>query len=243
MDITAFVNDVIIGTAEFFRDMLNTAVTVWATPLDLLPLLADGAATPPGIVPPVTYFVVSVIALVLAALATGSLLTPSTRSFWLLAYLKETVRTLAWKRLFLFAVPFLALFTILAWSISLIAGWIGTPVEYAAALALCCYFGGTSYLWTSVLLVLALPQWANDPDRRFRPYWLWGTVLGLLAIAGFWRSMHAFMLLLDRLVGGAWYEMLLIYGLGLALATGVLGLVVLWAKPFIDRTNAHLQDD
>lgn len=243
MDITAFVNEVTVGTAGFFRDMLNTAMTMWIAPGEMLPLLAAGAVTPPGIVPPVTYFVVSVIVLVLAALATGSLLTPSNQSFWLLTYLKETVRTLAWKRLFLFAVPFLALFTILAWAISLVSGWIGTPVEYAAALALCCYFGGTSYLWTSALILLVLPQWANEADRRFRPYWLWGSAFGLLAAAGFWRSMQVFMTLLEHLVGGAWYEVGFVYGSGLAIATAALGLIVLWARPFIKRTTENLQDN
>ena len=203
-----------------------------------------------GIVPPVTFFVVSVIALVLMMLATGSLVTPSTKSNWLLSYLnwllsylKETVRTLAWKRLFLFAIPFLAVFTVLAASISMISGWVAKPVGYEITLAISCYFGGTSYLCFSAAILLAVPQWANAADRRFRPRWLWAAVLGGAMTVAFLRCMYSFLLLLHHFLDGAIYQTILVYGLGFVLMNLVLGFVTLWGLPFIDRSTANTADD
>jgi hypothetical protein len=242
MDITAFVNDVIVGTADFFRDFLNTAATMLLSPRDILPVLENGG-TADGIVPPVTFFVVSVIVLVLMAFATGALLTPSTKSTWLLKYLKETVRALAWKRLFLFAVPFLAVFTVLAASISLVSGWIAAPVSYKTALAICCYFGGSAYLFWSILLLVVLPQWAKGAAERFRPRWLWGATLGLVVCAASLRCMFSFAVLLDHFLDGSIYQTALVYGGGFTIMSAVLGLVVLWAMPFIERSTANLTDD
>jgi len=66
-----------LEAADFFLDFLNTAATMLWTLRDILPILENGV-TADGIVPPVTFFVVSVILLVLMAFATGALLTPST---------------------------------------------------------------------------------------------------------------------------------------------------------------------
>jgi len=55
MDITAFVNDVILGTADFFLDFLNTAAKMLWTTRDILSVLENGV-TADGIVPPVTFF-------------------------------------------------------------------------------------------------------------------------------------------------------------------------------------------
>jgi len=55
--------------------------------------------------------------------------------------------------------------------------------------------------------------------------------------------MFSFAVLLDHFLDGSIYQTALVYGGGFTIMSAVLGLVVLWAMPFIERSTAHLSDD
>lgn len=235
MDVTGFVNDVIVGTAVFARDFLYTALVFWLDPSQVAPLLTPGAAVPPGLVPPVPFFVLSVVILVLAGVATVSLVSSEGRNWWLTKYLVDGIKGLDGKRLMTASIPFLALFTAQAASIVLISDVLGEPVGFRPALALCFYFGGSGYLFLAFLMLAVLPQWARPEDRRFRPRWLWGTVLGATCAILVSRNTYNFYDLLRDLLGGGIFEAAAVYAASLACSGGILLLICLWAKPLIER--------
>lgn len=235
MDVTGFVNDIIVGTAVFLRDFLYTAFIFWLDPSEVEPLMAAGATVPAGLVPPVPFFVLSVVILLLAGVATISVAAPEHKNWWLTKYLLDGIKGLDGKRLMTVSVPFLALFTFQAGCIVLVTGVIGEPVAFRPALAICCYFGGTGYLLMALLVLVVLPQWAHAEDRRFRPRWLWGAVLGVAFAVMVARNGYNFYGLLRDLLGGGMVEAVVVYAASLALSGGTIALVCLWAKPLIDR--------
>lgn len=236
MDVTGFLNDVIVGTAVFLRDFLNTALTFLLDPSEIAPLLAAGAAVPAGLVPPVSFFVLSAVLLVLAGVATISVVAPAQKDWWLTRYLLDGIKGLDGKRLMTVSIPFLALFTLQAACIVLVSDAFGDPVAFRTALALCCYFGGTGYLLTAFLVLAVLPQWALAEERRFRPRWVWGAVLGVIFAVMVSRNGYNFYGLLRDLIDGGIIEAIVVYAASLALSGGIIGLVCLWAKPLIDRS-------
>jgi len=235
MDVTGFVNDVIVGTAVFLRDFLYTALIFWLDPSEIEPLLAEGAPVPAGLVPPLPFFVLSVVMLILAGVATISIMTPEGKKLWITKYLVDGITGLDGKRLMAVSVPFLALFTFQAGCIVLVTDAIGDPVGFRPALALCCYFGGSGYLLMAFLMLAVLPQWAHAEDRRFRPRWLWGVVLGVVCAVVISRNAYNFYGLLRDMLGGGIVEAVAVYAASLTISGGIIGLACLWAKPLFDR--------
>ena len=235
MDVTGFVNDVIVGTAVFARDVLNTAYEFMRSPTEFAAAMAAQPTVPDGIVPPVVYLAVSVAVLSTATLGTLSLAAPETRKWRVLSYFTKSLTAFEWKRLVLLAVPFLAFVTLQAAFISLAADLLGYALPWRFALGASCYLGGTSYLIFSAVLIIALPQWAHDDERRFRPWWVWGPVSIALVSVGVFRNMFAFVTVLSTMTDGSYLHAYFVYFLGFVASIAVVGIAFAWISPLLNR--------
>ncbi|MEK9644041.1 MAG: hypothetical protein VW547_00715 [Alphaproteobacteria bacterium] len=165
MDITGFVNDVIVGTGRFVLAIFQTVWAAWWSPEHLSVTLEPGAALPPVIAPPVAYLVVSVMALAGATLFSLVMAAPQAGKSRIIIYFGGGTVAGEWKKFAIVAVPFVALFALLALFMSVVGDLAGLLISQRAALAVCSYFAGMGYFSLSALVLLTVPQFARAEEK------------------------------------------------------------------------------